>query len=82
METGFESTDTPGNNAVAEDAIVPAKRQKTVLEAFRDTNVGKPLQVCCTLTFINCLHRDNEAFICSLLFTVFVSVMVKLINLY
>ena len=23
METGFKSTDTPGNNTVAEDAIVP-----------------------------------------------------------
>ena len=28
-----------------EDTIVPAKRLKTVLEAFRDTNAGKPLQV-------------------------------------
>ena len=39
-----------------EDTIVPAKRLKTVLEAFRDTNAGKPLQVRRGLTFANCLH--------------------------
>ena len=52
METGFESTDARGNNAMAEDAIVPAKRRKTVLEAFRVTNVGKPLQVCLLIVYI------------------------------
>ena len=39
-----------------EDTIVPAKRLKTVLEAFRDTNAGKPLQVRRGLTFVKCLH--------------------------
>lgn len=69
METGLESTDTRGNNAVAEDAVVPAKRRKTVLEAFRDTDIGKPLPLD---TYFHCWHRDNEAFVCSILFTVFV----------
>ena len=56
METVFESTDTRGNKAMDEDTIVPAMRLKRVLEAFRDTNAGKPLQVCLVLTFANCLH--------------------------
>ena len=39
-----------------EDTILPAKRLKTVLEAFRDTNARKPLQVRRGLTFGNCVH--------------------------
>ena len=56
METVFESTDTRGNKAMDEDTIVRAMQLKTVLEAFRDTNAGKPLQICLVLTFANCLH--------------------------
>ena len=60
------------------DTIVPAMRLKTVLEAFRDTNAGKPLQVRRGLTFANCLHFRR---LFAVVNSVCVPVMIKLINL-
>jgi len=45
MDKASENPIKRPNDVVVQETILPHKRLKTVSEAFRDTNFGKPLQV-------------------------------------